>query len=94
MLTTVTLMFSGSVSLILSASSSALASSGFRMLGTPSLINDPVSGLILISFVSGTCFAQTTILNAITSYPPYPISVEAMLQQPFSELLKFLHRSQ
>ena len=56
---------SSNLSLIFKASSKALASSLFKMLGTPSLIKVPVLGLILITFVSGTCFAHTKILNAI-----------------------------
>ena len=54
------------LSLIFNASSRALLSSWLRIDGTPSLINVPVAGLILITFVSGTCFAQTIILNAIS----------------------------
>jgi len=36
-------------------------SSGFIILGTPSLIRVPLTGSNLISLVSGTCFIQTTI---------------------------------
>ena len=58
---TTTTSVSGWLSLTSSACSKALASSGLRMDGTPSLIRVPVSGLILISVVSGTCLTHTMI---------------------------------
>ena len=66
---TTTTSVSGWLSLISSACSNAFVSSGFKMLGTPSRIRVPVSGLILISGVSGTCFTHTTIF--ISCFVPF-----------------------
>ena len=49
----------GSASLILAATSSAHASNGLTILGTPARISVFVTGSILISAVSGTCFTHT-----------------------------------
>ena len=52
---------SGFSSLSLSATSSPDLSSGFIILGTPSLIRVLVTGSSLTSLVSGTCLIHTTI---------------------------------
>ena len=54
---------SGNLSFIVNAASKAFASSGFKILGTPSLISVFVLGSIRTSVVSGTCFAHTIILK-------------------------------
>ena len=57
----------GLASLILAATSRAHASKGLTILGTPARISVFVTGSILISAVSGTCFTHTKILKINTS---------------------------
>jgi len=72
MLITVTLPLN--FSLRQRASSMAYSSKGFTMLGTPSRISVPVSGLIFTSVVSGTCLMHTT------TFIPRPFPLPEFLQ--------------
>ena len=59
----------GICSLIWRAASMPHLSSGLMMAGTPSRIRVLVTGSILTSVVSGTCFMQTTIfMSNVSSY--------------------------
>ena len=63
----ITMTFPPSFSFKRTAISSAHASKGLTILGTPSRINVCLTGSILISVVSGTCLIQTKIFILSTS---------------------------